>query len=221
MLRRDQWLWLTVVTVVSTAIALFGHFNYASDWYEVAAFVTAVVGLYLLVQEVIWNWPILIVSSVVWFWVFLQGKLYADMSLQVFYVVVLFHGWWSWARKGEDKTVIQVSRLRSKYWPWVVLSIVGGTALYVPIVTAIKGAAPFWDSLLTVLSYVGQFMQNRKIIENWPVWILVNIGYTALYWTRHLYLATILAVILFGFAVYGWIVWKKPLDQAHLPSPQA
>ena len=87
---------------------------------------------------------------------------------------------------------------------WVV-----GTAIYVPIITYFKGAAPFWDSALTVGSILAQLLLNRKKLENWILWIIVDISYIGLYIHRGLFSTAVLYAIFLGIATAGLFAWRK------------
>jgi len=206
---RVKWLWIIAVTVIAVAIGLFYHYQFKTEWWEVSAFITGVVAVYLVVREDIWNWPVGVVNVTIFAWVFFTSRLYADMALQFFYVVIQFYGWWSWLHGGKGKSALTVTRLERKNWLWIVIVIAIGTAICVPIVARANGASPFWDSLLTVTSIVAQLMLNRKILENWILWILADICYIPLFLSRNLYPTALLYAIFLGLAVSGYLAWKK------------
>ena len=197
---------------------MIGHFVWQSDWLEVFSFVTAVVGIYFLAIEVIWGWPIAIASSGAYAFFFFQGKLYADMSLNLFYCGILIHGWWSWRRNPNLGIGLLVSRLSRTGWVWVTVALGVGMAAYLPIIQYFKGASPLADSSLAVASYVSQYLQNRKFIENWWCWIIVNAGYLALYFSRNYYLTSVLSLVLIVLSVVGHKHWSQSLRDQHLPT---
>ena len=135
------------------------------------------------------------------------------MWLFVFYVGMLFHGWRSWAKPATSAQPLQISRLKSRQWRWVIGATVLATAVHYPLVWLAKGAAPFWDSLLASASYVAQFLQNRKVLENWIAWIVINLAYVPLYFSRQLYLTGILFLILLLLAFAGKAAWKKLIPE--------
>lgn len=211
--------WLIAVTLATVGIALFARFQWQSDWLEVVSFVTAVTGIYLLAIEVTWGWPVAMFSSAAYAVFFFKGGLYADMSLNIFYVLILGHGWWSWGTKTSSKEHLPVSRLKAKHYGFVALALIIGLAVYLPIVNLAKGSAPVVDSSLAVASYVSQFLQNRKFLENWAFWIVVNSGYVVLYAViKPYYLTAVLSVILIVLSIFGHVNWRRSMRQS--PSSQ-
>ena len=209
MSRRDQVLWFLGILVSSTGIGLWYHFAFGSNWVEVAAFVTGVLAVYLVVRESYWNWPLGIFNVLLYFWVFMHSRLYADMTLQLFFLVFQVHGWWSWAKGGQGQTELRIQRIEMRKWLYVIGFIVVGTAVYIPIITHYKGSSPFWDSLLTVVSMAAQLLLNRKILENWILWIIADICYIPLFLSRGLYPTELLYGIFLVLAISGFVVWKK------------
>lgn len=209
--RPIHWPRFAAVFTVSLALAIGCHMQLGSDWYEVAGFVTGTVGVYLAAVEHIWNWPVGIANVILYSYVFWQSRLYADMTLQLLYVGLLAHGWASWLR-GTGHNTLPVTRLAARLWPVVAVAIAAGTAIYVPIIQHFKGAQPFLDSILTVASIVGQVMLNRKVIENWLVWIVADAVYIPLYISRQLYVTAILYGVFLVLAVIGWREWAATLN---------
>ncbi len=203
---------LGLVTAVSSLVAIACHFIFKSDWMEVLAFVTGVIGVYLAAIEHIWNWPVGIVNVLLYAWVFFTAKLYADTTLQLVYFVLLIHGWTSWLKGGEGHSKLSIQRLSWSQWSFVLVFIILGTAAYKPVIEHWKGAQPFWDTILTVMSLVGQVLLNRKYLENWMIWIAVNVAYIPLYLQRNLVPTAILYFIFLVLAIVGLIEWNKKLN---------
>ena len=208
---RDRWtlLW---IALGSLATALFGHFRWGSDWFEVSAFVTAAVSIYLLAKEELWGWPIGIVSSGIYVWVFYAGGLPADMCLNIFYVGMLVHGWWYWKRGERPEGHLLIRNLNANGWVWVVVATAASTAIHYPLVSWAKGKAVFWDSSLASGSYVAQFLQNTKYLQNWHIWVAINLMYVPLYISRSFYLTAVLFVVLAGLAVLGQNEWVRSVS---------
>ncbi len=216
---RGFWGRLLAIFGGSAAIALACHFWLGSDWFEVAGFVTGVVAVYLVAIEHIWNWPIGIVNVLIYAYVFWNVRLYADMTLQIVFFVLAVHGWWSWLRGGTGGSKLEISRLTAVGWTIAGAIVVVGTAVYKPIIEHYKGASPFWDTLLTVMSLVAQVLLNRKVLENWWFWIAIDLAYVPLYLSRKLYPTTFLYMIFLALAVQGWMNWSRTLRRAEDPLP--
>ena len=224
---------LAVVSFAAIAIGLWLHYQYKGDWWEFAGFVTGVVGVYLVAVEHIINWPVGLANVSIYGWVFFQARLFADMSLQVFFFALGVMGWIQWAKGGKKKdlfdanvadspyprelpqdrtpasTELKISRIPIIGWGYIAIAMVVGTAIYVPIITHFNGAAPFVDSVLTVASIIAQLLLNAKKLENWILWIIVDIVYIPLYISRHLEATAVLYFLLLVLATSGLIGWLK------------
>lgn len=196
------------LATVSTLMAALGHLWWKTDIFEATAFVTAVISIYLLAVESVWGWPFGVVSSGIYVYVFAIGGLPADAGLNLFYVGMLLHGWFVWARKRLPSAPFVISRAGARGWVLAALACAGLSAVHYPIVLAAHGKVPVWDSVLASASYVGQYMQNTKKLENWLLWIVVDLLYCPLYLSRGLYLTAILYVVLAGLAFFGLQKWR-------------
>lgn len=203
------------VLVVSIAIGVACKLNWpdSSGWPEVWAFVVGAVALYFQTVEHLLTWPIYIVSVAIYAYVFHQGRLFADRDLQILYVFLSIHGWASWQRGGEKHSNLKISRLKPVLWVPVILFVAGGTALYYPSLVARQDPAPIIDGLLTCASVVTQILLNRKIYENWALWVAIDGAYVWLYMSRKYYATSILFVAFTILAAVGWIQWHKRLKK--------
>ncbi|OWU65212.1 MAG: nicotinamide mononucleotide transporter PnuC [Armatimonadetes bacterium Cent15-Ar3] len=196
------------IAAVACLVGLVMKSKFGGDWYEFLGFVTGVVGVYLVAIEHIANWPIGLVNVATYGYVFYNSRLYADMSLQVFFFALGVMGWYAWLHGGNNKTELQITSIKKIQWLWLVLALVIGTAIYYPIIHHFNGAAPFVDSMLTVTSILAQLLLNFKRLENWILWIFVDIVYIPLYISRQLYSTAILYAIFLVIAISGLISWR-------------
>jgi nicotinamide mononucleotide transporter len=183
--------------------------QYNAQWYEFAGFVTSLVAVYLVAVEHILNWPVGLISVTIYGYAFFVGRLYADSSLQLFYFALGVQGWYFWTKGGKDKSELVISRIPTIWWLWISGFIVIGTAIYFPIIKHFNGAAPFADSLLTVGSIVAQLLINAKKLENWILWIVIDIAFIPLYISRQYYMTAYLYAFFLLLAVLGLYKWIK------------
>ncbi len=207
--KKLNFFHLLMVLVASIAVGLFLKGAFKGDWFEFAAFVTGVLAVYLVAVEHIWNWPIGLINVSIFGYVFFKGNLLADMSLQLFFFVLGVQGWYHWLKGGHNKTQLKMTRIPPIWWGGILVLLLIGTAIYYPIVTHYKGASPLIDSVLTVGSMIAQVLLNTKRIENWIIWILVDIAYIPLYLSRNLGSAAVLYAIFLVLAVCGLVNWTK------------
>lgn len=184
------------------------------NWVEACGVVFGVGGVWLTIRQNIWCWPVGLVNIIIYFYIFFQVRLYADMGLQAFYVVVSLYGWWHWlhGRSGK-KSKLPVSRLRWQHG--LVLSLIGIVAT--PLVgwlleTRTDADIPYWDSLTTVVSLIAQWLMARKILECWFLWIAVDTLYVGIYIFKGLHPTAGLYAFFLILAALGFIEWKKSLQ---------
>jgi nicotinamide mononucleotide transporter len=185
----------------------------ANVW-EILAVVFGIVSVYLSTREHIWSWPTALVNVSLYFVVFFEAKLYADMGLQVVYFALSLYGWYEWLYGGENRTELHVSRTTRTLGVRLVLVGVASAALLGTVLARFTDAAlPYLDSATTSTSLVAQWMMTRKILENWAVWAIVDVVYVGMFIYKRLYLTAGLYTVFFVLAVMGFIQWKRSLAE--------
>ena len=187
---------------------------------ELFAALAGAISVYLSVRQNIWSWPTAIVNVVVYALVFYRAKLYADMGLQVIYAFLSLYGWYEWLYGGEHRTVLHVSRTTPRLAALLALiGLAGAGALGLFLRGATDAALPFMDALLSSTSLVAQWMMTRKKVENWIVWIAVDVLYVGMFTFKHLYITAVLYLVFLILAVRGWIDWRRSLGaEARTPA---
>jgi len=211
------WLGLRPFEVVAM-LAVSGLVLLASyrAWWAISiteawGFVTGGICVWLVVREHLWNWPVGLANNVFFFVLFLQGRLFADMGLQVVYFGLGVYGWMNWLFGGENQTVLKISRTTRIEWLVLLGAIPLCTSGLREILLAVNGAAPFWDSLTTVLSLAAQYLLCRKRFENWFFWIAADVIYIPLYLSRHLPLTAVLYAAFLVMCLIGVREWKRSM----------
>lgn len=176
---------------------------------EDLGFITGALSVWLTVVENIWNFPIGIANDLFFFVLFLQAGLFADMGLQVIYVLLAVQGWYLWLRGGKNKTALQVSNVSFPELGILVLITLLATAGMTFYLQSIQDSAPFWDALTTMLSLVAQYMLNKKFLENWYGWILADLIYIPLYIYERLYLTSAVYVLFLLMCLIGVRAWLQ------------
>ena len=183
----------------------------AKRW-EVLAVITGIISVYLSTRENIWSWPTALVNVALYFVVFYETKLYADMGLQAVYFALSLYGWYEWLYGGENRTALHVSRTpRSLGVRLAVIGIACAAMLGTLLARFTDAALPYIDSATTSTSLVAQWMMTRKILENWAVWVAVDVVYIAMFIFKRLYLTAGLYAVFLVLAVMGYVQWKRSL----------
>lgn len=211
-LQKNEVTGWTIGVLVSVFMILGAVFHKLPlDVTEVLGFVSGALTVWLIVKQNIWNWPIGIINNIFFIVLFWQAHLFADMGLQVIYIALSIFGWYWWLHGGKNKTKLQVARLPFKEALVLVGIAAAATFVMAEYLARINDAAPFLDALTTVMSLVAQYMLTRKYIENWAVWISVDVIYIYLYATRDLVLTSVLYFIFLCMCIAGLRQWQASI----------
>jgi nicotinamide mononucleotide transporter len=182
------------------------------SWIEWVAAAITLVSVYLSTRQHIWSWPTAIVGVAIYLYIFWLTKLYADVGLQVFFIVVSFYGWYEWLYGGKGKTELTVSRASLKtHAVSTAITICGAVILGTFLRHSTDAALPYADSTLAAFSVLAQWQMARKYLENWFIWIAVDVFYIGMYSFKHLYVTAGLYAVFIGVCVMGLIEWKQSL----------
>lgn len=180
---------------------------------EVIQWIAAIVGavsVYLSARENIWSWPTAIVNVSLSAIIFYKSGLYSDMGLQVVYLVLSVYGWYHWLHGGEHRTLLHVSRASSRVWAISALAGIAGWLVLARVTSMLPGVSlPYLDSGLTTLSLIAQWMMTRKILENWILWIIVDVVYVPMYIYKNLLPTAGLYAVFLVLAVLGFVQWRR------------
>ena len=176
---------------------------------ETSGVITGILCVYLAAKNNIWNWPIAIISVLIYVFIFFEAKLYADTGLQVYFLIMNFYGWYFWSRKDERKKV-PVSSISNKEIILSVIAIVVFTAgLGFFLYKGTDASFPFIDSFCTACSLLAQVFLARKVLENWLIWIFVDIIYVGVYIFKDLHLTAGMYALYIIIAAIGYHDWRK------------
>jgi nicotinamide mononucleotide transporter len=177
---------------------------------EIAATVFGLWSVVCYVRESVWAWPTGLINVLLYIVLFWHGKLYAETCLQVIYVVLQFYGWWQWARGGVQHHGVAIRRTSPRLWSLFALIAVAAS---LPIAFALgrwtDSTVPWWDAVPTVLSLIAQWMISKKLLENWLVWIIVDLISIPLFAYKGFYLTAGLYAVFLILCVIGLRTWHR------------
>lgn len=185
-------------------------------WIELFGVVTGILYVILEVRQNKLLWPLGLITSVAYVYIFFTGKFYADMGLQVYYVLISIYGWYFWSRGGvkAEKGDLPVARINRLQFFLLLLAFGAAWAgIYYVLDRHTDSTVPLGDSFTTALAIVATWMLTRKIIEMWFLWIIANVVSIGLYIYKGLYPTVMLYVVYAGMAVYGYFEWKKSMKK--------
>lgn len=179
---------------------------------ELVAFILSLWMVACNLRVNVWGWPLAIISSLLYGVFFARGKLYGEASLQLVFVAVSIWGWWQWLRPGMAQQGTESHDVRYLPGPQRAL-LMGLTLLSWPAMGLVLRRftdtdVPFLDAFPTTLSLVGQYLLGRKLVENWPVWLVVNVASMGLFAYKGFWLTVVLYAIFAVLSVIGWRQWR-------------
>ena len=156
-------------------------------------------------------WPLAMLASALYGVLFVNSKLYGEAGLQVFFIVLAGWGWWQWLRgHGADGQALRVHRLNPRQRALALAATLAAWPLFGLLLQhATDSDVPFLDALPTVGSVTGQILLGRKLVENWAVWLAVNVVSIGLFAVKGLWLTVVLYALFAVLSVVGWFAWRR------------
>ena len=185
----------------------------AANYVELIGAILGFVYIFLSIRQNILTWPVGLLTSALYVYVFLSSKFYADMLLQVYYVGVSIYGWYHWVKGNPSANAeLSVTRLPRKFYlPVLSVSLV----LFLLFLFGLKyytdSPVPFGDSLTTALSIVATWMLARKYLEQWLIWIFVDFFSAFLYAFKALWPTVVLFLVYTVMAIIGYQKWRSDM----------
>ena len=183
------------------------------NYFELLAATLGLVSITLQIRQSLWYWPVSIVMTAMYIAVYIDQTLYAEMLLQIYFLLMCLYGWWSWKCGGKQKSELVVSRLSAGKWPPVLAIIL---LLFVTLGALMSrftnNDAPWIDALVTAISFVATWLLARKKLENWLLWIVANLLSIGLYWHKAMYPTLVLFIVLVVLAFVGHQRWRRELE---------
>ena len=177
---------------------------------EVAGVISGLLCVYLAAKNIIWNWPLAIISVAIYIFIFYDSHLFADMGLQVYFLAINIYGWYFWSKKSSSATKTPVTSINKREVIISALAIVIFTFLLGSILYNHTVASyPYLDSFCTACSIVAQFFMARKVLQNWLLWVFVDIIYVGIYIFKDLHLTAAMYAIYIVIALIGYMDWKR------------
>ncbi|BCA27523.1 nicotinamide riboside transporter PnuC [Metapseudomonas otitidis] len=184
---------------------------------ELVADLVNLIAVLLAARNSVHTWSSGILGCVLFGWLFFESQLYADVTLQGFFIVTSALGWWAWLR-GNAGTQLPVSRTAPGTLAWMAALAVVVALAYGALLHHFTDAyAPLVDSLVLTFSVLAQLLLMRRRLENWYAWLLVNTLAVPLYASRELYLTAGLYTLFWCNAWYGLYRWRRELREATAP----
>ena len=187
-----------------------------TDPVELAGFVLSLAMVYCNIKEIHWGWPLAILSSGLYGMVFWNSQLYGEASLQIMFILGAVWGWHQWrrgTRSSATDTTLELPLKISQLSPPERKQVAAATLFAWPVLAYFlynytDSDVAVWDALVTALSLLGQYLLAKKKIENWWVWLVVNIITVGLMLMKDLWLTALLYVLFAILSYVGLKAWR-------------
>jgi len=179
-------------------------------WLEAFAVFFGIASVFYSMREHIWVYPTGIISTLIYVWICLQYKLYADMGINAYYFSMSIYGWYVWTHPTEGKAELPVTWLKASGWAVsIAIFVASYIILAFVLINFTDSDVPYWDSFTTASAFVGMWLMAKKKVENWIFWILTDIVAVPLYFYKGLLLTSFQYLFFTILAIMGLIAWIK------------
>jgi nicotinamide mononucleotide transporter len=176
--------------------------GYEVSYLEFIASIASFIGVGLGITGKRITWPWWAISSALYGLLFLQWNLLASAMLQIVFIAAAIAGWFGWQPSGA-----RPGALANKHRAFIVGSVIAASLILAPVLMHFKAAAALPDSFLFFGSVAAQILMVYEKYETWVIWLIVDLGYVALYASQGLLFTTVLYGVFTVLAIAGWSKW--------------
>ena len=184
-----------------------------AHWLDI---VTTILGLAYILLEYrasLWMWAVGFVMQALGIVLYYQKGLYADCAMEFYYLSMTIYGWYRWINGSKTKKVLPIRHFpRRLVLPWMLLMAVIWAVIYWLLVTFTNSTVPLADSFTTALSLVGIWALAHKYLEQWFIWIAVDVVTSALYFYKDIPFKASLYALYVIIAVFGYLKWRRMMS---------
>lgn len=187
------------------------------EFLEIIGTIVGLVYLYLEYKASIHLWIAGIIMPAIYIFIYWDAGLYADFGINVYYLLAALYGWFLWKYGNKNKcseasngNELPISKIPKKLiFPSILVFVLTFILILYILISFTDSNVPYLDSFTTALSIVGMWMLARKFIEQWWVWIVVDLVSAGLYVYKELYMTSGLYALYAVIAFFGYLNWKK------------
>ena len=186
-----------------------------TTWLEYIAVFAGIASVWYSRVENILVYPVGLINTIIYVWLSIQGQLFGEASVNLYYTVMSIYGWMLWTKKDKEQHTIVHVKFSDRSW-WL-YQLTFFAAFYLTIfisLTYLKrsfapGAIPWADAFASATAFTGMWLMTKKKVESWYWWIATNIASIPLYFVKHYAFTSVYYLVLLIMAVWGLIEWRK------------
>ena len=189
---------------------------------EIAGVVIGLVYLYLEYKASIHLWIVSIIMPAIYLYIFFRAGLYADVGINLYYLLIALYGWAAWKysfrlfghKDNRPSEELRISHATRKDWLKAGVGYLLAQLLIACALANFTDSDVVWaDSFVAALSIVGMWMLARKVIEQWWVWLVVDLASVGRFAYKELYFTATLYLLYAVIAIFGYKKWKKLMQE--------
>ena len=187
-----------------------------AHWLDITTTVLGLAYILLEYRASVWMWAVGFAMQTLGIVLYYQKGLYADCGMEFYYLAMTVYGWWRWVKpKANSQKPIAISHFpRHLVLPWLLLIATIWAVIYWLLITFTNSNVPLADSFTTALSIVGIWALAHKYLEQWFIWIAVDVVTSVLYFYKDIPFKASLYALYVMIAIFGYLKWRKMIKKS-------
>lgn len=182
-------------------------------YFEIVSTITGILCVWLQTREKILAWPFGIVSVSLAAVIFFNSQLYSDFLLHIIFLILNIYGWYVWSVRSTEDDDAPILLMTWRQRAFIGPVIIAVSLLWGYLVDRSTNAdLPYFDSFTTVGSLFAQYLLSRKVLENWLIWIVVDVVAINMYLYKGLYYFAFLFGVYLILCLSGWVKWRRKVN---------
>jgi len=187
-----------------------------TSWFEFIAVLTGIASVVFSRKENILVYPVGMISTGIFIWLYVTHGLYADASVNFYYTVMSVIGWIMWSKRSAGQPMLKITASSGRDWRKAIIFFVAcWIVLFVLLSRFTDSTVPMADSFTSAAAFTGMLLMNKKKLENWTWWIITDLASVPLNFYKHLVFASFQYLVFLILAIMGYISWRKKIIYAN------
>ena len=196
-------------------ISQFLNDIHQTSWLEFIAVITGIASVVFSRKENILVYPVGMISTGIFIFLYVTHGLYADASVNFYYTVMSVMGWVMWSKKSNGQKALRITPSSNKDWR---NSLLFFSACWIVLFALLSrftdSTVPIADSFTSAAAFTGMWLMNKKKLANWIWWIITDLASLPLNYYKHLVFTSFQYLVFLILAIMGYITWRKKMLNA-------